>query len=70
MLISIIKKNYVANLPNYGNNYYQNVKILTKKNNNKKVDSLWWLRPQTPCLGKIPTQATPMHGTQDEKNNQ
>jgi len=26
----------VANLTNYGYNYYQNVKILTKRKNNKK----------------------------------
>jgi len=32
----------VASLPNLGNNYYQNVKILTEKNKTKKVDSFWW----------------------------
>ena len=48
-------KNLLAdNLTNYGNNYYQNVKILAKrKKTTKKVEC-----PKTPCLGKIPTQAT------------
>ena len=56
--VNNLKNLLVTNLPNEGNNYYQNVKILTKTKKTK-VDSLR-SRPQTPCLGKIPTQATPM----------
>ena len=57
--VNNLKNLHVANLPNYGNNYYQNVKMLAKRKSNKKVE-----RPKTPCLGKIPTQATPMLMTQ------
>ena len=57
--VNNLKNLHVANLPNYGNNYYQNVKISAKEKTTKKVE-----RPKTPCLGKIPTQATPMLMTQ------
>lgn len=50
-------------MANNGNNYFQNVKMLTKKER-KKVDGIkkrgGGVAPQTPSLGKIPTQATPM----------
>ena len=34
--VNNLKNLLLANLPNYGNNYYQDVKILTKET--KKVD--------------------------------
>ena len=57
--VNNLKNLHVANLTNYGNNYYQNVKISAKEKTTKKVE-----RPKTPCLGKIPTQATAMLMTQ------
>jgi len=50
----------VTILPNECNNYYQNVKILTKNSPQNKSIASGRLCPQIPCLGKIPTQATPM----------
>jgi hypothetical protein len=46
--VNNLKNLLVTNLPNEGNNYYQNVKILTKKS--KKVDSLWGAVPPDPLL--------------------
>jgi hypothetical protein len=34
--VNNLKNLHVANLPNYGNNYYQNVKMLAKRKSNKK----------------------------------
>jgi hypothetical protein len=48
---------------NKGNTYFQKVKMLTKKKKEKESmasKGVGGVAPQTPCLGKIPTQATPM----------
>ena len=49
ILMSIIYKNpLVANLPNYGNNYHQNIKILTTKKQYKSIASMDLRTPDAP----------------------